>query len=64
MVKILCDKCGKPLVEPIFRVIITDGTMTKEAQFCDEHAQRLHDSLMRYASYKEADDVESGMALD
>lgn len=57
MVQIKCDKCGMILHEPIFRLIMTDGQVTKEAQFCEEHGQKLHDVIMRYAAFiKKADD--------
>jgi hypothetical protein len=62
MVQVKCDKCGRILHEPIFRLIMTDGAMTKEAQFCEEHAQKMHDAVMKYASYTE-DVKDDGMDI-
>lgn len=62
MIKALCDNCGRKLHEPFLRVILTDGQTSREAHFCDEHGQKIHDAIQKFASYKE-DDSEEAMAL-
>ena len=64
MVVVKCDNCGKVLKEPIFRLIMTDGSVTKEAHFCDEHAQKLHDAVLKYAHFNDTETEGEDVTLD